>query len=189
MKRIEVKPGDIYGQITIVEESESGSKHRKFVGKCSCGVKKEFYLDNLKKGTSGSCGCSRGRNSSKYSNSKRDSLYWVWVDIKQKADILEEGWESIVNFRNWAIENGYSSGLRLYTTTTGIYDSRHCSWMEEAWSRSELSSGEYSFVNPEGDEVDIYNLLRFCQENNLEYTSMVKVASGDRIQYRGWRLL
>lgn len=38
----------------------------------------------------------------------------------------------------------------------------------------------YVFCNPEGERVEVFNLSKFCKENNLNLNSMSKV-------YKGWR--
>lgn len=48
--------GDRYGRLLIVDEVD-GIKPRRVVAVCDCGVKKEFFLHNLRSGRSLSCGC------------------------------------------------------------------------------------------------------------------------------------
>jgi hypothetical protein len=44
------------------------------------------------------------------------------------------------------------------------------------------------FVNPEGEEVEIFNLYAFCRENELDYPSMLRLFSGRHKlrSYKGW---
>ncbi len=55
MKRIEVKPGDVYGEFTVIEEVPASGK-RKFLCQCSCGRGVEVRLGNLRSGQTNSCG-------------------------------------------------------------------------------------------------------------------------------------
>lgn len=55
MRRIEVSPGEQYGDLTVVKEVKSTGK-RKFLCECSCGAKKEVRLGHLRSGHSTSCG-------------------------------------------------------------------------------------------------------------------------------------
>lgn len=55
MRRIEVKPGDKYGGLTIVKEVEAAGK-RQFLCKCDCGQKVTVRLGHLRSGHTSSCG-------------------------------------------------------------------------------------------------------------------------------------
>ena len=68
MRRIEVLPGDRYGQLTIVSEAErsvtaSGRYRRAFNCRCDCGQTITVDLGNLRSGHSASCGCVKHRES------------------------------------------------------------------------------------------------------------------------------
>jgi hypothetical protein len=55
MKRIEVKPGTVFGELSVLKEVESSGK-RRFLCKCDCGAKVEVRLDHLRSGHTSSCG-------------------------------------------------------------------------------------------------------------------------------------
>ena len=55
MKRIEVKPNDTYGELTVVREVESEGK-RQCLCKCSCGKQVTVRLGHLRSGHSTTCG-------------------------------------------------------------------------------------------------------------------------------------
>lgn len=55
MRRIEVKPGDEYGDLKIVREVESAGK-RHFLCQCACGNKATVRLGHLRSGHSTTCG-------------------------------------------------------------------------------------------------------------------------------------
>ena len=55
MKRIEVKPGDTYGDLQVVREVESEGK-RHVLCKCSCGQQVTVRLGHLRSGHSSTCG-------------------------------------------------------------------------------------------------------------------------------------
>lgn len=46
---------------------------------------------------------------------------------------------------------------------------------------------EYHFVDPEGNEVHIKGLYRFCRENGLCGQHMASVANGKRKHHKGWK--
>lgn len=55
MRRLEVKPDETYGDLTIIKEVESSGK-RHFICRCSCGRKVTVRLGHLRSGHSTSCG-------------------------------------------------------------------------------------------------------------------------------------
>lgn len=57
MRKLEVKPNDQYGELTVVSEAEvSSSGKRQCVCKCSCGAQVTVRLGHLTSGHSSSCG-------------------------------------------------------------------------------------------------------------------------------------
>lgn len=61
-KQLEVKRGEKFGKLTIIEEVEphvypNGKTRRKFLCKCECGNEVEVLLKLLKNGSTKSCGC------------------------------------------------------------------------------------------------------------------------------------
>lgn len=49
------------------------------------------------------------------------------------------------------------------------------------------NSKKYLFISPEGEEVLIINMRKFCLENNLGIPSMSYLANGKKKTYKGWR--
>lgn len=56
MQRIEVKPGEKYGDLTVVRETGKVIGKRNFLCKCSCGNKVTVRLGHLRSGHSTTCG-------------------------------------------------------------------------------------------------------------------------------------
>lgn len=46
---------------------------------------------------------------------------------------------------------------------------------------------QYKFLNKNNEEIIINNLQEFCENNNLSYTSMIKVNSGTKKYHKGYR--
>lgn len=42
------------------------------------------------------------------------------------------------------------------------------------------------FIDPNGNEVAITNLSKFCRENDLSFTTMLRVSQGNRTSCQGW---
>jgi len=75
MKRIEVKPGTEYGELTVIREVESTGK-RHFLCKCSCGQQVTARLGHLTSGHSTTCGkCGVEYNGQRKTVSEWASLY------------------------------------------------------------------------------------------------------------------
>jgi len=55
MRRIEVKPGEIYGELEVIREVPSSGK-RCFLCRCSCGREFEARLAHLRSGQTQTCG-------------------------------------------------------------------------------------------------------------------------------------
>lgn len=47
-------------------------------------------------------------------------------------------------------------------------------------------SKKYIVISPEGEEMEVENLERFCVSNGLEKSSLHKVANGESYQHKGW---
>lgn len=50
-------------------------------------------------------------------------------------------------------------------------------------------SKDWSFIDPDGKEIHIRNLNKFCRENNLNMAHMSKVFHGQRKTHRGYKKL
>lgn len=44
----------------------------------------------------------------------------------------------------------------------------------------------YNLTSPDGEVISIYNLNKFCRENNLSDSNIHKVLSGEREHHKGW---
>lgn len=58
---------------------------------------------------------------------------------------------------------------------------------ENVAKRAESNRKAYRVISPDGCEMIIQNLKRFCQENQLRYSGMVNVANGYDRSHRGWK--
>lgn len=140
MKRIELVVGEFVGDsgVEFVREIEKGNRgRRRIIGKCRCGKEFPILLESLRgKNPTKSCGClmieksrevntvhgfgARGRN---------DRLYQKWSHMKGRClnknnpryndwggrgiTICDEWKDSFVNFKDWALDNGYSETLQI----------------------------------------------------------------------------
>lgn len=83
-RKEKINIGRRYGQLTVLEEVEpkitisptSGYKitHRKILCECDCGTTGIYFLSNLRKGCTKSCGCERDKQSKKRLKGNKNSL-------------------------------------------------------------------------------------------------------------------
>lgn len=66
--------------------------------------------------------------------------------------------------------------------------SRGEEWRERKRAASVAACAKpYTFVTPNGETVEVYNLNQFCADNGLNTPKMCEVASGKRAHHKGWR--
>ena len=46
----------------------------------------------------------------------------------------------------------------------------------------------FYFINPEGQLIEIKNLMKYCEDNNLTRGCFYQLLRGERLEYRGWRM-
>lgn len=62
-------------------------------------------------------------------------------------------------------------------------------WVTPQKNMEHSHAKTYSFISPLNEKITVYNLTKFCKENNLSTSHMVGVANG-RIHYKshkGWK--
>ena len=59
-------------------------------------------------------------------------------------------------------------------------------WCTHQHNSEHALAKTYSFRNPDGELIEIYNLLKFCRENDLNHGAMYAVANGKRRIHKGY---
>lgn len=137
MPKLNIRPGDRYGMLTIVKELESykrpsGGTIRHFRCKCDCGNETEVLFSSLRSGLTVSCGCylrKRSREQMTRHGMKGTRIYNIYRGIKQRClnpknqhyplyggrgiRMCNEWANSPEAFFKWAFANGYTENLTL----------------------------------------------------------------------------
>lgn len=133
-----------YGYWKVIEETvrllqPSGQTKRTLTCECVCGVVRDVTLDTLERGVSTNCGCVSREKSDHYHGEYGTPLYWCWTNMKARcvkrgdACNYQDDWVSFLNFKKWALSNGYEEGLILLRGTSenpdvGDYREGNCRW-------------------------------------------------------------
>lgn len=120
--------GKKFGRLTVLHRVEN-NKHGMAVWmcKCDCGVKRTVVSQELRNGSTKSCGCLRSettRVSHTVHGFRYHPVYDVWSNMKTRclSDNKNYGgrgikicneWLDITNFIKWAEENGWKQGLQI----------------------------------------------------------------------------
>jgi group I intron endonuclease len=64
---------------------------------------------------------------------------------------------------------------------------RICLSREARMKIGEKNAKHYIVTKPDGTEIEVHNLTRFCRENGLEYAQLGQVVRGRQGQHRGWK--
>lgn len=124
--------GKRFGRWLILENAKSehyrGRELKKVLAECECGTKRIVDVRILKRGTSKSCGClnrevltKHGISMEKIYNVYRsmlqrckDNNHWLYPRYGGRGITVCHEWDGYpIEFKTWALENGYSEGLTI----------------------------------------------------------------------------
>lgn len=106
-----------------------------------------------------------------------------------KGCTVDKAWHNFQVFSEWFSLNyikGFDIDKDIKIKRNKVYSPETCLFVERSSNIEESHAKHYVFISPQGDKVKIYNMRKFCRENNLKSGSMSLVYSGKRRQHKGW---
>lgn len=139
--------GKRYGRLVAIERI-GVNKFGKAVWRCrcDCGQYSDVSIGNLTSGCTLSCGCLHKETFNRKTHGETNTrLYRIWCAMKDRCSrkgainykyyggkgirVCDE-WSSFQNFREWAIENGYSDNLTIdRIDSSADYRPDNCRWI------------------------------------------------------------
>lgn len=169
--------------------------------KCECGqIVNKIVLRSLFSGNTKSCGCLNNENllkrNLKHGDGHRNNktrLYKIWVDMKRRCNnpnrkgsknycdkgiLVCEEWNEFINFKQWAISNGYDDTLTIERKDNNKnYCPENCCWISKSEQSKNRSTNHYITFNGETKTLSDWALT--IGINRLTLQSRLK---------RGWTI-
>ena len=188
--------GKRFGRLTVVSRAESKNSKTFWDCICDCGKSAKVHIYNLTIGKTQSCGCLNREiivKNSKNHGLCAHPLYSIWKAVKRRCynknvsvfhyyggrgiAICDEWICDFKNFYEWAIKNGYKSGLSIdRINNNGNYSPENCRWStmsEQARNRRNSMVVSYN--------GEAKHLLEWCKILGLNYGTVK-----GRLNKSGW---
>jgi hypothetical protein len=145
--------GQKFGRYTVLKFHSTKNRKSYFTCECECGTIKEVRSDQLKSGTTQSCGCyikeklkeERPYRIKHGKKAKETRLYNIWQGMRSRCNsetnpaypkyggrgikVYENWLNDFQNFYDWAMENSYQENLSIERLNNdGNYEPSNCKW-------------------------------------------------------------
>lgn len=190
MKKEEIRIGEKFGRLTVLEEIDSSNfpnkrPRRRVLCRCECGREKVVILQHLKEGRTMSCGCLgreiAQRNSRYPQGFTKSRLYRIWSSIKSRCkdkknstyggrgiSVCEEWRNDYLNFYHWANNNGYNDTLTIdRIDVNGNYEPSNCRWVNYVEQNNNRRSNTHLSYNGEVHTIAEWARLRNLNPNMI----------------------
>ncbi len=127
-----------------------------------------------------------------------DMLKRCYSEVRQKINPTYIGctvcndWLNFQVFAEWYYNNYPNDGGKydldkdIKIDGNKVYSPETCLFVSHFENTMKASAKSFTFKNPEGEVIKVYNLRQFCKENNLDQGAMCNVNSGKANQHKGW---
>jgi len=140
--------GNKYGRLTVLGLDSVRNRSSYWLCLCECGNEKVVRNDCLKSGNTRSCGCLNREPREVIHGLARTRLYRIYHAMKQRCynpnanhydryggrgiRICDEWLNDFQTFAEWAISDGYASGLTIdRIDNDGNYEPSNCRWVTQ----------------------------------------------------------
>lgn len=190
--KINIKKGDKFSKLTILKEVEkfiqpSGQAQRGFLCICECGIKRKIRLSHLIHNRVKSCGCIKGARHGDVGK----HLHNVWRGMRnrvspnyfEKQYYYDKGitmcptWRQYVNFKKWALLNGYNDRLEIdrKENDKGYYPS-NCRFVTREENMANRDCTRKIYYN--GQMIALKSILRAVGKTNHYHTIWSRIKRG-----------
>ena len=145
--KLEDLTGKKYGRLFVIKRTENKNKRTMWLCKCDCGKEKIVGANELKSGTTKSCGCYNLEKLSDRAKHKMcDSrIYSIWKCMKYRCNgkkytqsylykdrgiKLYEPWNKFENFYDWAKDKYFEGSSIDRIDTNGNYEPDNCRFVD-----------------------------------------------------------
>ena len=164
--------GKRFGKLVVLERvedhiSSGGYRYPKWKCVCDCGNEVDVISKRLKSNTTKSCGCYRREVASLLehethgdsANPEYKNLYNVWRGMRRRCTtpthksyhhyggrgiVICKEWDEYENFKVWALNNGYRSGLSIdRINVDGDYEPSNCRWVTQKEQNNNRRNNHY----------------------------------------------
>lgn len=213
MNKINVKIGDKYNKLTIIEDigyhvTSGGNKLRLMKCECECGNKVEVTLNQLRSNKTVSCGCFNLEKAGKHfikHNLSNTRIYRIWKDMLRRCnnpnrrnykdyggrgiEVCKEWSDDFMNFYSWSIDNGYNDGLTIERVNVNRnYEPDNCEWITSFQQKSNTrKQKEFLAISPDGKEYTVKVQTHFAVEHGLDRRQIGDCLRGRQKTHKGWR--
>ena len=100
-------------------------------------------------------------------------------------------WHDFQVFAKW-FDDHYIAGMHIdkdvkqQGINNKIYSPSTCLFITPTENSVEANAKIFKFNSPSGELVSVFNLSKFCRDNNLTLANLHKVYKEERVQHKGW---
>lgn len=100
-------------------------------------------------------------------------------------------WHNFQNFAEW-FDGNYIDGMCLdkdiRVKGNKVYSPDTCKFVTKSENTIAATARSFCLASPDGLVVNVFNMAKFCRDNNLTSRAMSKVISGEQKHHKGWSI-